>query len=122
MPAVPAKMRAAGQAIYVAALILAGTAGMNHTQITAGLFLLGLGWSASTVSGSALLSTSLPAEQKTNVQGVSDSAMQLSGAFGGAVSGSILAAFTFGGLNASAMIPVSIVLALSGFALLRRKS
>ncbi|MEN9731497.1 MAG: hypothetical protein RL488_807 [Actinomycetota bacterium] len=109
-----------GQLIYVAALILAGTAGMNHTQITAGLFLLGLGWSAATVAGSALLSTSLPSDQKTNVQGVSDSAMQLSGAFGGAVSGSILAAFAFGGLNASAAIPVSIVLALSGFALLRR--
>ena len=109
-----------GQLIYVAALILAGTAGMNHTQITAGLFLLGLGWSAATVAGSALLSTSLPADQKTNVQGVSDSAMQFSGAFGGAVSGSILAAFTFGGLNASAAIPVSIILALSGFALLRK--
>lgn len=112
----------AGQVIYVAALILAGTAGMNNVQITAGLFLLGLGWSAATVAGSALLSTSLPADQKTNVQGVSDAAMQLSGAFGGAVSGSILLFFNFGGLNAAAMIPVSIVLALSGFALLRRRA
>lgn len=109
-----------GQVIYMAALILAGTAGMNHNQITWGLFLLGLGWSAATVAGSALLSTSLPADQKTNVQGVSDSAMQLSGAFGGAVSGSLLAAFEFGGLNASAMVPVSIILALSGYALVKR--
>ncbi len=109
-----------GQVIYVAALFLAGTAGMNHTQITWGLFLLGLGWSAATVAGSALLSTSLPADQKTNVQGVSDSAMQFSGAFGGAVSGALLAGFEFGGLNASAMVPVSIVLALSGYALVKR--
>jgi MFS family permease len=110
----------AGQVIYVAALITAGTSGMNHTQITVGLFLLGLGWSAATVSGSALLSSSLPSDQKTNVQGVSDSAMQLSGALGGALSGSILAAVAFGGLNASAMLPVSIVLILSGVTLLRR--
>jgi MFS family permease len=109
-----------GQVIYVASLLLAGTAGMNHNQITWGLFLLGLGWSAATVAGSALLSTSLPADQKTNVQGVSDSAMQFSGAIGGAVSGSLLAAFEFGGLNAAAMVPVSIVLALSGYALVKR--
>ena len=41
---------------------------------------------------------------------------------GGAVSGSVLLFFNFGGLNAAAMIPVSIVLALSGFALLRRRA
>ena len=108
-----------GQVTYVAALIIAGTAGSDRTAITIGLFLLGLGWSAATVSGSALLSTSLPADQKTNVQGVSDAAMQLSGAFGGAVAGSVLAVVAFGGLNAAALIPVSVVLALSGMALLR---
>lgn len=108
-----------GQVTYVAALIIAGTAGSDRTAITIGLFLLGLGWSAATVSGSALLSTSLPADQKTNVQGVSDAAMQLSGAFGGAVAGSVLAVVAFGGLNAAALIPVSVVLALSGMAILR---
>ncbi len=111
----------AGQVIYIFALFIAGTAGMNHGQITLGLFLLGLGWSASTVSGSALLSTSLPADQKTNVQGVSDSAMQLSGALGGAVSGTILSLVEFGGLNAAAMAPVSAILILSGIALVRRR-
>lgn len=110
-----------GQVTFVAALIIAGTAGSDRTAITIGLFLLGLGWSAATVSGSALLSTSLPTDQKTNVQGVSDAAMQLSGAFGGAVAGSVLAIVAFGGLNAVAMIPVSIVLAISGAALLRAK-
>ena len=110
-----------GQLIYVAALIVAGTSGHNQTQITIGLFLLGLGWSAATVSSSSLLSATLPAEQKTNVQGVSDSAMQLSGAFGGGIAGSVLAAVYFGGLNASALLPVSIVLALSGIALIRAR-
>ena len=110
-----------GQVIYIAALFTAGTAGMNHTQITVGLFLLGLGWSAATVSGSALLSTSLPAEQKTNVQGVSDSAMQFSGAFGGAVAGTILANFQYLGLNASALIPVALVLIFTGVTTLKRR-
>lgn len=110
-----------GQLIYVAALAIAGFGSENHDSVTIGLFLLGLGWSAATVSASALLSVSLPEDQKTNVQGLSDSTMNLSGAFGGAVAGSILAAFAFSGVNAAAFIPVAVILVFSGFALLKAK-
>jgi MFS family permease len=110
-----------GQIIYVASLLISATAGHSQDQITLGLFLLGLGWSATTVAGSALLAATVPSEQKTNVQGLSDSGMQFSGAFGGAVAGSVLAAIAFEGLNYAALAPVALVLALSGFALLRRK-
>jgi hypothetical protein len=61
----------------------------------------------------------VPDEERTNVQGVSDAIMSLSGAFGGAVAGSILAAAAFSGLNAAALIPVTLVLILSGIALFR---
>ena len=110
-----------GQGIFIAALLIAGFGQMGFNTVGLGLFLLGLGWSAATVSGSALLVESVPTDQKTNVQGASDSLMMLSGAFGGAISGSILAAFAFLGLNLAALIPVSIVVLLSGFALLRGK-
>lgn len=103
-----------GQAILIAALAFAGLGSEDHTLVAIGLFLLGLGWSAATVAGSTLLSTSLPAEEKANVQGVSDSLMSLAGALGGAVAGTILAAFAFVGLNAAALIPVSIVLTVTG--------
>jgi MFS family permease len=108
-----------GQTIYVAALLFAGIGMENEQSVLLGLFLLGLGWSASTVSASALLSTSLPKEQKTNVQGMSDSLMNLSGALGGAVAGSIMAALMFVGLNLSAMAPVSLILIFTGLTLLR---
>ena len=111
-----------GQAIYVVALGFAGLGSENHTTVAIGLFLLGLGWSASTVAGSALLATSLPADQKTNVQGVSDSMMSLAGALGGAVSGTVLAAFKFVGLNAAALIPVSAILILSSLRYLQAKA
>ena len=113
-----------GQTIYVAALLFAGIGMENEQSVLLGLFLLGLGWSASTVSASALLSSSLPAEQKTNVQGMSDSLMNLSGALGGAVAGSIMAALMFVGLNLSAMAPVSLILIFTGLTLLpgRRES
>lgn len=110
-----------GQVIYVAALGFAGFGMHDHNSVLLGLFLLGLGWSAATVSASSLLSASLPAEQKTNVQGLSDSLMNLSGAFGGAISGSIMAALMFVGLNLAALIPVAIILGLSGIALLRKQ-
>ena len=109
-----------GQVIYIASLVISATAGHNHDQVTLGLFLLGLGWSATTVSGSALLTSTLPPAQKTNVQGLSDSSMQLSGAFGGAIAGTILAAVAFEGLNYVTLIPVAIILLLSGYNLLKK--
>jgi MFS family permease len=110
-----------GQGIYVIALIVSATSGHSHQQITLGLFLLGLGWSASTVSGAALLTATLPPADKINVQGVSDSGMQFAGAFGGGIAGTILAAVTFSGLNYVALIPVSIIIIASGLAILKRR-
>lgn len=110
-----------GQVIYIAALLFAGLGMRDHNSVLLGLFLLGLGWSAATVSASSLLSASLPIEEKTNVQGMSDALMNLSGAFGGAISGSIMAALMFVGLNIAALIPVAIILGLSGIALLKKQ-
>jgi MFS family permease len=90
--------------------------------VTLGLFLLGLGWSAATVSGSALLTVSVPADQKTNVQGLSDSLMNLSGAFGGAIAGSLVALFMFTGLNLITLVPVTAIIVLSVLVRNYRKS
>lgn len=111
-----------GQVIYVAALGIAGFGQDDRTLVTIGLFLLGLGWSASTVGGAALLTATLPIEEKTNVQGLSDSLMNLSGAFGGAIAGSILAAFMFLGLNLEALIPVFAIVILAGIVRLRTRA
>ena len=108
-----------GQLIYVVALGIAGFGQDDRTLVTIGLFLLGLGWSASTVGGAALLTATLPVEEKTNVQGLSDSLMNLSGAFGGAVAGSILTAFMFLGVNLAALIPVFLIVIFAGVTRLR---
>ena len=104
-----------GQVIFLAAIGFAGLGQNNFQLVMIGLFLLGLGWSASTVSGSALLAEVLPTDEKTKVQGFSDSLMNLSGAFGGAVSGTILLFYTFGGLNAAALIPVVFIVVATSF-------
>ena len=95
-----------GQLIFLVSLAFSGFGQSNFLSVIFGLFLLGLGWSASTVAASALLSESLDTENRSKVQGFSDSLMSLSGAFGGAVAGTILALYTFGGLNAAALFPV----------------
>jgi MFS family permease len=102
-----------GQAIFVAALLIAGLGSEEEHLVTIGLFLLGLGWSAATVAGSALLVVSVPTDQKTNVQGLSDSIQNLAGATGGAISGSIVALSLFTGLNMAALIPVAVVMIFS---------
>ncbi len=104
-----------GQLIFLTAIGFAGLGQNSFQLVMIGLFLLGLGWSASTVSGSALLTEVLATDEKTKVQGFSDSLMNLSGAFGGAVSGTILLLFTFGGLNAAALIPVVFIVVATSF-------
>ena len=104
-----------GQLVFLASLGFSGFGQSNFYSVLFGLFLLGLGWSASTVAASALLSEILPAKERTVVQGFSDSLMSFSGAFGGAIAGSILALFTFGGLNAAALVPVIFIVLATGF-------
>ncbi|MEV6673790.1 MFS transporter [Streptomyces sp. NPDC051162] len=96
-----------GQVVYVAATLLAGTAGNRRWAITAGLLLLGIGWSCATVAGSTLLSESVAAEHRAEVQGLSDTLMNLVGAAGGALSGGLVAAAGYGGLNAAAALLVA---------------
>jgi MFS family permease len=95
-----------GQFISLTSLVVSGFWQSEFYAVVLGLFLLGVGWSASTVAASALLSETLATGQRSKVQGFSDSLMNLSGAFGGAISGIILTIFTFGGLNAAALVPV----------------
>jgi MFS family permease len=109
----PVKTIVTGQLVFVAALVTAGLGSETEHLVTLGLFLLGVGWSAATVSGSALLATSVPVEQKTNVQGLSDSLMNLSGAFGGAIAGTIVSLHLFAGLNMAALVPVAVIVVFS---------
>ncbi len=97
---------AMGQIVFLVSLGFAGFGQSEFWSVVLGLFLLGIGWSATTVAASALLSESLGTEDRSKVQGFSDTLMSLSGAFGGAIAGTILALYTFGGLNAAALFPV----------------
>ena len=86
---------AGGIALLLAACAVAGTAGHDATRLATGLALLGLGWSATMVAGSALLSESISAELRPSAQGLSDLVMGLAGASAGALSGVVVQAFGY---------------------------
>jgi MFS family permease len=99
-----------GQLLLFASAVITALGSHQTTTVMLGLILLGLGWSASTVAGSALLNDAAPADQRVSLQGRSDLAMNLAGAMGGAVSGPLLAWLTYAGLAWSLALPIAFVL------------
>ncbi|MFD1213539.1 MFS transporter [Arthrobacter sp. GCM10027362] len=92
-----------GQALLLAALLLAWTSAESRAAVTASLILLGLGWSAAVVSGSALVAEAVHVGHRAAVQGTSDLAMNAAGASAGALAGPVLAVAGYSGLGLSAM-------------------
>jgi MFS family permease len=88
-----------GFALLIAAVAVAGFGQASTGAVAAGLVLLGMGWSAATISGSTLLAESVGQDARVAVQGVSDMLMGAAGALGGAVSGLVLGFAGYLGLN-----------------------
>lgn len=108
---------AVGQVVLLAAVLVAGLSGSTVPVTMTGLLLLGLGWSCSMVAGSSLLAESVPAAERPRVQGASDLLMNLFGAAGGAVAGSVLDVAGYGGLNAAAgLIVLPVFAVVAGYA------
>ncbi|WP_435970702.1 MFS transporter [Streptomyces sp. Qhu_M48] len=98
------------------AALIAGTAGPSHGRTALGLFVLGLGWSAGLVSGSALLTDSVPQAARAAAQGLSDFVMNTSAGLAALLAGLIVAQAGYGPLNAIAaclLLPMA-ALALRG--------
>lgn len=88
-----------GAALLLAAATLAGTAGHQVWQVTAALVLLGLGWSCGLVAGSALVTEAVGIDRRPAVQGLSDLLMNVCGATGTLVAGSIVGLLGYGTLG-----------------------
>lgn len=87
-----------GQALLAGALLTASFGQSSTVAVTIGLVLLGLGWSASTVAGSALLTEASSEDRRTRRQGLSDFTMSLVGAGGAILAGVVLGWIGYGGL------------------------
>jgi MFS family permease len=94
-----------GAAILLGAVTLAGRAPEGaSTGLTAGLFLLGLGWSCTLIAGSTVLTESVPLPDRPTVQGASDLVMGVCAGIGGASGGWVVGTWGFDILNVAAGI------------------
>jgi MFS family permease len=85
-----------GLAVLASAMTVAALAPDDaHGLTAAALALLGLGWSACLVAGSALLTRSVPEDIRTSAQGLSDLTMGAFASIAGIASGPILAQLGF---------------------------
>lgn len=105
-----------GQALLITATIITATAGDSSAHITAGLILLGLGWSCSIVAASTQLAESVSDQQRPRVQGTADLLMNLGAAAAAALAGITVAGIGFSGLSllaALAVLPAAITVLMT---------
>ncbi|TDN92618.1 MFS transporter [Microbacterium sp. BK668] len=105
-----------GQALLVAALLTASFGQESTGAVTVALVLLGLGWSASTVAGSALVTEASSEAMRTRRQGFSDFVMSIVAAVGAILAGVVLGGIGYGGLALVVGVAVVAVVALSPLA------
>ncbi|MGY1552547.1 MFS transporter [Microbacterium sp. A588] len=108
-----------GQVLLAAALGFAFFTNDQAGGVMIALILLGLGWSASTVAGAALLTEATTPELRTRRQGRSDSLMSFCGAGGAVLAGVVMANFQYSGLAVVAAVVVITIAVASPLGRLR---
>ena len=103
-----------GQSLLLSALMLFWLAADSTTAMTIGLILLGLGWSASVVAGSALVAEAVSVTDRSALQGFSDLSMNAVGAVGGATAGLVLSVVGYSGLGRATMTLAGVIVAWTG--------
>ncbi len=102
-----------GYAILAGCVAVIALAPHDHVAVTVALVLLGLGWSAATVAGAALLTESSAESLRTRRQGRNDFWMSMAGALGAIAAGSALAWVGFDGLALLALPVLAVVVSLA---------
>jgi MFS family permease len=110
-----------GQALLLAALTQFWLNGESTVAMAVGLVLLGLGWSAAVVAGSALITEAVGVRDRAPLQGFSDLSMNAAGALGGALAGPILSAAGYSGLGLVTMLLVAVIVSWSAMRLAAAK-
>jgi MFS family permease len=102
-----------GIGLLLAACAVAGLAGHDTPRLALGLVLLGMGWSATMVAGSTLLTESVGVANRASVQGLSDLVMGIAAALAGALSGPVVAYLTYPALTLLAAVATVPLIALA---------
>jgi MFS family permease len=106
----PLRLARGAALTLVVATSLSAAGGHRHLLIGAGLLLLGLGWSAATISGASLLTSAVGDTDRVRVQGAADLTMGLVAASGGVGASAVSAAFGYATLSLAGAVVTAVVL------------
>lgn len=109
-----------GLGVLLVATVTGLVANGNLTVIIVALVLLGLGWSASIISASALLAGVDSGDVRVPLQGASDALMNYVGAGAAILGGPVIAFIGYGGLNIGAAL-LLVPAVLAGLAAVRSR-
>ncbi|WP_346767714.1 MFS transporter [Knoellia koreensis] len=106
-----------GRAMAITGALILSVAGVLAAQaplgwspgLAVGLFMLGLGWSFTLVSGSTLVVRSVPLRERAGAQGASDLAMGLAAGGGGALAGVVVGQLGYDVLGAAAAVLACVI-------------
>lgn len=96
--------------LMLASVLASGSQAGQSASLTLGLFLLGLGWSCTLVSGSTLITNASTPAERPAVQGASSLLMGLAGGGGGALAGVIVQHWGYQQLG---LVALAVALALA---------
>jgi MFS family permease len=99
-----------GAILTVAALLASQSHDGWSPLLLVALFLLGVGWSCTLVSGSTLLTGAIATDERPATQGFADVVMGLAGAGGGAAGGVVVGAVGFGALAIGSAVVALVVI------------
>lgn len=98
-----------GQGMLLVSLLIAWQGSHSEFWVTVSLILLGTGWSAATIAGSALVVESVDVDERAGLQGASDFLMNAIAATAGALAGPVLTLIGYPGLGVACMALVAVV-------------
>jgi MFS family permease len=100
----PLAVAGGGATLLIAAGVLSAASGAQASTFALGLALLGVGWNASLIAGSALLASAVPVAQRPRVEGAGELSMGVAAASATAIAGPVVGVAGYAALAAAGAV------------------
>lgn len=100
----PLPVAGGGALLLIAAGVLSAASGAQAATFALGLTLLGVGWNASLIAGSALLASAVPVAQRPRVEGAGELSMGVAAASATAIAGPVVGVAGYAALAAAGAV------------------
>jgi MFS family permease len=100
----PLAVAGGGAALLIVAGVLSAASGAEASTFALGLALLGVGWNASLIAGSALLASAVPVAQRPRIEGAGELSMGVAAASATAIAGPVVGVAGYAALAAAGAV------------------